>query len=66
MYTCGFLDLSLSGGHGGWLESPSHKDKVQRVACPTSQGPVIGVIDDVFITRCRGWMMGGGAALFYR
>lgn len=66
MDTCGFLALSLSGGHGGRLGSPSHKERVQRVACPLSQGPVTGVIDDVFIIRCRRWVAGGGAALFYR
>lgn len=57
MDICGFLAVSLSRGHGGWLECPSHKDKVQRAACPTSQGPVTGVIDDVFIIR---WELGEG------
>lgn len=47
------LSLSLSGGEGWGCRGLSiHKDQPQRVACPTSQGPVSGVIDDVFITRC--------------
>lgn len=53
-------------GTWGWLECPFHKDKVQRVACPTSQGPVTGVIDDVFITRCGRWVTGGGTPLLNR
>lgn len=47
------LSLSLSRGEGWGCRGLSiHKDQPQRVACPTSQGPVSGVIDDVFITRC--------------
>lgn len=43
----------LSRGEGWGCRGMSfHKDQPQRVACPTSQGPVSGVIDDVFITRC--------------